>query len=156
MSAFRFFPPERMDREFPWPIWAVGWLALFKAFLWLSYEPVQSGSLLTLLGTKYLLNMVPMAIFALAALFEIVKTIAIFAIGVWNLKKWAMWGLIILSVANLIFFISYPQSLNAILIESEVYIYSILLSFITLLCNGPLGDIFILLATPLLLKHARK
>lgn len=141
MSAFRFFPPERMDREFPWPIWAVGWLALFKAFLWLSYEPVQSGSLLTLLGTKYLLNMVPMAIFA---------------IGVWNLKKWAMWGLIILSVANLIFFISYPQSLNAILIESEVYIYSIILSFITLLCNGPLGDIFILLATPLLLKHARK
>ena len=141
MSAFRFFPPERMDREFPWPIWAVGWLALFKAFLWLSYEPVQSGLLLTLLGTKYLLNMVPMAIFA---------------IGVWNLKKWAMWGLIILSVANLIFFISYPQSLNAILIESEVYIYSILLSFITLLCNGPLGDIFILLATPLLLKHARK
>lgn len=141
MSAFRFFPPERMDREFPWPIWAVGWLALFKAFLWLSYEPVQSGSLLTLLGTKYLLNMVPMAIFA---------------IGVWNLKKWAMWGLIILSVANLIFFISYPQSLNAILIESEVYIYSIILSFITLVCNGPLGDIFILLAIPLILKHARK
>ncbi len=141
MSAFRFFPPERMDREFPWPIWAVGWLALFKAFLWLSYEPVQPGSLLTLLGTKYLLNMVPMAIFA---------------IGVWNLKKWAMWGLIILSVANLIFFISYPQSLNAILIESEVYIYSIILSFITLVCNGPLGDILILLAIPLMLKHARK
>ena len=141
MSAFRFFLPERMDREFPWPIWVVGWLALFKAFLWLSYEPVQSGSLLTILGTKYLLNMVPMAIFA---------------IGVWNLKKWAMWGLIILSVANLIFFISYPQSLNAILIESEVYIYSIILSFITLVCNGPLGDIFILLATPFMLKHARK
>ena len=141
MSAFRFFPPERMGSEFPWPIWAVGWLALFKAFLWLSYEPVQPGSLLTLLGTKYLLNMVPMAIFA---------------IGVWNLKKWAMWGLIILSVANLIFFIIYPQSLNAILIESEVYIYSIILSLITLLCNGPLGDILILLATPLILKHARK
>ena len=141
MSAFRVFPPERMDREFPWPIWALGWLALFKAFLWLSYEPVQSGSLLTILGTKYLLNMVPMAIFA---------------IGVWNLKKWAMWGLIILSVANLIFFISYPQSLNAIFIESEVYIYSIILSFITLLCNGPLGDIFILLATPFMLKQARK
>ena len=141
MSAFRLFPAERMDREFPWPIWAVGWLALFKAFLWLSYEPVQPESLLTLLGTKYLLNMVPMAIFA---------------IGVWNLKKWAMWGLIILSVANLIFFIIYPQSLNAILIESEVYIYSIILSFITLVCNGPLGDIFILLATPFMLKHARK
>jgi len=130
-----------MDRDFPWPIWAVGWLALFKAFLWLSYEPVQPESILTLLGTKYLLNMVPMAIFAF---------------GMWNLKKWAMWGLIILSAANLIFFVIYPQSLNAILIESEVYIYSIILSFITLLCNGPLGDIFILLTTPLMLKHARK
>ena len=128
-----------MDREFPWPIWAVGWLALFKAFLWLSYEPVQSGSLLTLLGIKYLLNMIPMAIFA---------------IGVWNLRKWAMWGLIILSVANLLFFIIYPQSLNAVLVESEVYIYSIILSFITLLCNGPLGDIFILLVSPIMLKHA--
>jgi len=81
---------------------------------------------------------------------------AIFAIGVWNLKKWAMWGLIILSVANLIFFISYPQSLNAILIESEVYIYSIILSFITLVCSGPLGDILILLAIPIMLKHVRK
>lgn len=141
LSAFRFFPPERMDRDFPWPIWAVGWLALFKAFLWLSYEPVQPESILTLLGTKYLLNMVPMAIFA---------------IGMWNLKKWAMWGLIILSAANLIFFVIYPQSLNAILIESEVYIYSIILSFITLLCNGPLGDIFILLAIPIMLKHVGK
>ena len=140
-SAFRFFPPERMYREFPWPIWAVGWLALFKAFLWLSYEPVQAGSLLTLLGIKYLLNMIPMAIFA---------------IGVWNLRKWAMWGLIILSGANLLFFIIYPQSLNAVLVESEVYIYSIILSFITLLCNGPLGDIFILLVSPIMLKHANK
>ena len=141
MGTFRFFPPDRMDKEFPWPIWAVGWLALFKAFLWLSYEPVQPGSLLTLIGTKYLLNMIPMAIFA---------------IGAWNLRKWAMWGLIILSLANLLFFIIYPQSLSAVLVESEVYIYSIILSFITLLCNGPIGDIFILLASPVMLKHANK
>ena len=141
VSTFRFFPPERMDRDFPWPIWAVGWLALFKAFLWLSYEPVQPGDLLTLIGTKYLLNMVPMAIFA---------------IGVWNLRKWAMWGLIILSLANLLFFIIYPQSLSAVLVESEVYIYSIILSFITLLCNGPIGDIFILLASPVMLKYGNK
>ena len=130
-----------MDKEFPWPIWAVGWLALFKAFLWLSYEPVQPESLLTLIGTKYLLNMIPMAIFA---------------IGAWNLRKWAMWGLIILSLANLLFFIIYPQSLSAVLVESEVYIYSIILSFITLLCNGPIGDIFILLASPVMLKHGNK
>ena len=139
MSAFRFFPPERMYKEYAWPIWAVGWLALFKAFLWLSYEPVQPEALLTLLGTKYLLNMIPMAIFAF---------------GVWNLRKWAMWGLIILSVVNIVFFLVYPESLNAVLVESEVYIYSIILSFITLLCNGPVGDILILLASPIMLKHA--
>ncbi|MEE4265031.1 MAG: hypothetical protein V2I56_20260 [Desulfobacteraceae bacterium] len=130
-----------MDKEFPWPIWAVGWLALFKAFLWLSYEPVQPESLLTLIGTKYLLNMIPMAIFA---------------IGVWNLRKWATWGLMALSLANLLFFIIYPQTLSAVLVESEVYIYSIILSFITLLCNGPIGDILILLASPVMLKHANK
>lgn len=141
MSMLRVFPPERMDKEFPWPIWAVGWLALFKAFLWLSYEPVQPESLLTLIGTKYLLNMIPMAIFA---------------IGVWNLRKWATWGLIVLSLANLLFFIIYPQTLSAVLVESEVYIYSIMLSFITLLCNGPIGDILILLASPVMLKHANK
>lgn len=141
MNIFRIFPPDRMDKEFPWPIWAVGWLALFKAFLWLSYEPVQPGTMLILLGTKYLLIMIPTAIFA---------------IGVWNLRKWAIWGLIILSVANLLFFIIYPQSLNAVLVESEVYIYSIMLSFITLLCNGPIGDILILLAAPIMIKHANK
>jgi hypothetical protein len=140
-SQLRLFPPERMDKEFPWPIWAIGWLALFKAFLWLSYEPVQPGSLLTILGAKYLLNMVPMAVFA---------------IGLWNLRKWAVWGLIILSGANIIFFIIYPQTLNAVFVQSEVYIYSVILSGITLLCNGPLGDIFILLAAPIMLKYAKK
>ena len=140
-SAFRFFPPERMDKEFPWPIWALGWLALFKAFLWLCYEPVQPEAMLTILGTKYMVNMLPMAIFAF---------------GVWNLRKWAVWGLIILSAANILFFILYPQSLNAVLVESEVYIYSIILSIITLLCNGPIGDILILLTCPVLLKHANK
>ena len=81
---------------------------------------------------------------------------AIFAFGVWNLRKWAMWGLIILSVVNIVFFIVYPESLNAVLVESEVYIYSIILSFITLLCNGPVGDILILLASPIMLKHVNR
>jgi hypothetical protein len=129
-----------MDPEYPWTIWAVGWLAIFKAFLWLAYEPVQEASILRLLGTKFLLNTIPLVIFA---------------IGVWNRKKWAVWGLIALSVANLIFFIVNPQTLNAVLVVSEVRIYSIILSFLTLLCNGPLGDIFILCATASMLKHIK-
>jgi len=129
-----------MDPEYPWTIWAVGWLAIFKAFLWLAYEPVQDESVLRLLGAKFLLNTIPLVILA---------------IGVWNRKKWAVWGLIALSVANLIFFIVNPQTLNAVLVVSEVRIYSIILSFLTLLCNGPLGDIFILCAAASMLKHVK-
>jgi hypothetical protein len=140
MSQVKVFPPERMDPEYPWTIWAVGWLAIFKAFLWLAYEPVEAESVLRLLGTKFLLNMVPLVIFA---------------IGVWNRRKWAVWGLIALSVANLIFFIVNPETLNAVLVVSEVRIYSIILSFLTLLCNGPLGDIFILCAAASMLKHVK-
>jgi hypothetical protein len=139
-SDFRIFPPERMNADFSWPIWAVGWLALFKAFLWLAHEPVQADAVLRLLAYKYTLNVIPLVIFG---------------IGVWNLRRWAVWGIMIVSVANLIFFIVYPQTLNAVLVESEVFIYSILLSFITLLCNGPLGDIFILFAAPSMLKQTR-
>ncbi len=140
ISHFRVFPSERMDPEYPWTIWAAGWLALFKAFLWLAYEPVQAESVLRLLGAKFLLNSIPLVILA---------------IGVWNLKKWAAWGLIAISVANLIFFIINPQTLNAVLVVSEVRIYSIILSVITLFCNGPLGDIFILCAAPSMLKHTK-
>ena len=140
MNHFRVFPSERMDLEYPWMIWAAGWLALFKAFLWLAYEPVQAESVLRLLGAKFLLNTIPLVILA---------------IGVWNLRRWAAWGLIAISVANLIFFIVNPQTLNAVLVVSEVRIYSIILSVITLLCNGPLGDIFILCAAPSMLKHTK-
>jgi hypothetical protein len=41
-------------------------------------------------------------------------------------------------------------------VESEVYLYSLILSFITLLCNGPLGDILILLASPIMIRHANR
>jgi hypothetical protein len=130
-----------MSTEFSWQIWSVGWLAFFKAFLWLAYEPVQADSVLRILGFKFMLNVVPLVIFAL---------------GVWNLRKWAVWGLIALSIANLLFFIVNPQTLNAVLVQSEFYIYSIILSFITLLCNGPLGDVAILCAAPGMLKYTKK
>lgn len=140
IGEFRVFPSERMDSDFPWTVWAVGWLAIFKAFLWLAYEPVQSESVLRLLGDKFLLNIIPLVICA---------------VGVWNLKKWAVWGLIAIASGNLIFFIVNPETLNAILVASEVRIYSIILSLVTLLCNGPLGDFLILCAAPSMLKHTR-
>jgi hypothetical protein len=80
----------------------------------------------------------------------------IFGIGIWNLRKWAVWGAIIIAVINLIFIIVAPQTLGALVVQSEAAIWSVLLSIVTMLCNGPLGDLLILITAPILLKHAKK
>jgi hypothetical protein len=140
-NKFRIFPPERMEVDFPWIIWAVGWLALLKAFIWLAHEPVEPANILNLMAYKNLLNIVPLVIFG---------------VGVWNLKKWAIWGILVVALGNLIFFFVNPQTFNAVLVHSEVRLYSILLSSVTLLCNGPVGDLLILFAAPSMLKNARR
>ena len=138
---FRIFPPERMQIDFPWMIWAVGWLSLLKAFSWLAYEPVEPGNVLQLMAYKNLLGIIPLVIFG---------------IGVWNRRKWAVVGILLLAVGNLIFFIVNPQTLNAVIVQSEVRLYTMILSTITLVCNGPVGDILILCAAPGMLKHTKK
>lgn len=140
-SEFRIFPSERMSADFPWQIWAVGWLCIFKGSIWLAYEPSISDSMLSLLGFKYMLEMVPLIIFG---------------VGIWNLRKWAMWGAIIIATINLIFIIVTPQAFSSLVVKSEVAIWSVLLSIVTMLCNGPLGDLMILLTAPILLKNINK
>jgi hypothetical protein len=140
-DEFRIFPKTRMQVDFPWQIWAIGWLCVFKGIIWLAYEPNVSDSTLSLLGYKYMLQMIPLIIFG---------------IGIWNLKRWAVWGAVLVACVNLILLIIHPQTMSALMVKSEVIIYSALLSFITILCNGPLGDAFILFATPILFKHTKK
>ena len=141
ISDFRIFPPERMEIEFPWIIWAVGWLALLKAFIWLAYEPVAAENVLQTMAYKNLLNITPLVIFG---------------IGVWNLRKWAVLGILIVAFGNLIFFIVNPQTLNAVMVQSEVRLYTMILSSITLVCNGPVGDFLILCAAPGMFKHLKR
>jgi len=141
ISDLRIFPPERMETEFPWIIWAVGWLAFLKAFIWLAYEPVEPANILQLVAYKNLLNIIPLIIFG---------------VGVWNRRKWAMLGILLVAVGNLIFFIVNPQTLNAVMVQSEVRFYTMILSSVTLLCNGPVGDFLILCAAPGMLKHAKQ
>lgn len=140
-SKFRIFPPERMEAGFPWIVWAVGWLALLKAFIWLAYEPVEPENVLQLMAYKNLLSIVPLVIFG---------------IGVWNLRKWAVLGILIAAVGNLLFFIVNPQTLSAVMVHTEVRLYTMILSSITLLCNGPVGDLLILCAAPVMLKCAKQ
>ena len=140
-SEFRIFPSERMGADFPWQIWAIGWLCVFKGILWLAYEPSVADSVRTLLGYKYMLEMVPLIIFG---------------IGIWNLRKWAVWGAVIIGALNMAFILIILQTFKPFVVQSEVMVWSVLLSIVTMLCNGPLGDVLILLATPILLKHVKK
>jgi hypothetical protein len=129
-------PDWRMYIDFPWQIWVVGWLSIFKAVIWLSTSPNCPESMLNILTIKFLVCMVPFIIFG---------------IGVWNLRKWAVWGIILLCVAELAFFIIYPDAAGYIMGNSFW-----LLAVVLLLFNGPLGSVLVLIATPSLLKHSGK
>lgn len=140
-KKFRWFPSEKTRADFPWPIWAVGWLAVFKAIIWLGYQPILPDAALNLLGYKYVLGLAPLIIFG---------------VGIWNLRRWAAWGLIAVAAANLVFFFLNPQLLSAFWVKSGVLLYSAFLSLIVYLCDGPLGDILILFAAPVMLKYTLK
>ena len=140
-KSFRIFPSERMRVDFPWQIWAVGWLCIFKGIIWLSYEPNLPDNLITFFGLKYLLQILPLIIFGS---------------GIWNRRRWAVWGAAAICALNLILFFFTPEALSATVVKSEVVIWSILLSVITLVCNGPLGDLLVLIATPTVLKYTKK
>ena len=137
-SKFRIFPSERMSVNFPWQIWAVGWLCIFKGMIWLAYEPNMSGNLMSFFGAKYLLGMLPLIIFG---------------IGIWNMRKWAVWGAVAVCAINLVVFFFTPQAFSAMVVKSEVIIWTVVLSSVTLLCNGPVGDLLVILAAPTVLKH---
>ena len=134
---FSIFPADRMNEQFPWQMWAVGWLAIFKAIIWFAYDPNLPDSTLKLLAYKHTLSMLPLIFFG---------------IGVWNLRRWAVWGVFAIAIASLAFLLINPQTFSGLLIRSEVFLYSVVLTAIVMVGNGPLGDIFILIAAPTMLK----
>jgi hypothetical protein len=135
-APFFIFPPWRICGQFPWLIWAAGWLAIFKAFLWLATDPVIPSPLADQMAAKYLVTMIPFAVLG---------------IGTWNLRKWAVWPLLILSVIDLMFYIFFPATSRYIAGNSFF-----LLAIVLLICTGPLGNILILVSGPSMLKHAGK
>ncbi len=134
---FRFFPEERMNSDFPWQIWTVGLLLFLKAVLWFSSDPNIPDYSLKILGYKYILFMIPSAVLGF---------------GIWNLRRWAVWGIIILSITEIAFFIIYPASLSSLRLDQTSFI-ALVLSFSVFLINGPVSDIFILMTTRALFKN---
>jgi hypothetical protein len=130
-----------MNVDYPWSLWAIGWLAIFKAVLWLAYEPVLPEAILRLVGWKYLLGAVPMLICGVA---------------LWRRRRWAAWGLAVLAAADLVLIVVVPPTLQAYLVDSDVMIFSILLSTVVLVCGGPVGDVLILCGVPAMFRNTRK
>lgn len=130
---FALLPGWRMEYDFPWILWALGWLSIFKGVLWLSSDPVVVPLLARVLAAKFLLTMVPFVVFG---------------IGVWNLRRWATVGLLALAVIDLLFYLVFPASITVMVGESFWGLAAVLLVF-----NGPAGDVLILLAAPALWKH---
>jgi hypothetical protein len=133
---FVLFPKWRMYRGFPWPIWAAGWLAVFKSVLWLATDPVAPSPIAERMAAKFLIMMIPFLVTG---------------IGVWNLRKWAVWGLMVTSVLDLLFFVVFPDAARIIAGKNFIGLAVVLLAGV-----GPLGDVLILAATPSMLKHAGK
>jgi len=141
------FPSERINKDYPWVLWAIGWMATLKSVLWLAYEPVNLPDLtLRLLGYKNLLFSVPFLICA---------------IGIMNRKRWAVWGLVSLSVIGLLFVVFIQDGLWAYLIESEIDFavtladrrISPFFTLAALICIGPLGDILIVCGMPAMFRN---
>ena len=135
-SKFSFLPKWRMASAFPWQVWSVGWLAVFKAVLWLSTDPILPAPLDKILAAKYALAMVPFLVLG---------------VGAWNLRKWAAVGLILMAAADMAFYFAFKDAMLMTLQNRFLGLVAILLVF-----NGPVGDILILLAAPVLLKNSGK
>ena len=133
---FSIFPAWRVLSHFPWPVWAAGWLAIFKAFLWLATDPVIPNPLAEQMALKFLVTMFPFAVLG---------------IGIWNLRKWAVWSLLILSVIDLMFYIVFPASSRYIAGNNFFG-----LAIVLLICTGPLGNVMILAAVPSMFKNSGK
>jgi hypothetical protein len=127
--------------DYPWQLWAVGWLAIFKALWWLASQPVLSDHILQLLGYKYFIGMFPLFIFG---------------VGLWHRKRWACWGLVAMALAHLAFFAVQRETLQAYAVQTEFPGLSPVLSLLALLFNGPLGDVLILLGFPSMRKYCAK
>ncbi len=126
-------PDERMLPEYPWQVWLVGWLAIFKGVVWIAISPNLPEPILNMLGAKYLLCMVPFVVFG---------------IGVWNMKKWAVWGVLLLSVIDLIFMIVlYPESVSFMEVKG-LGMLSTIITICLMIANGPFGNVVVLALGP--------
>ncbi len=139
-APFRVLPEYRLYSNFPWQIWMVGWIALYKSISWLIISPDIENALL---GYKYIILAIPYMVLGS---------------GILNLRSWAVWGILFVSVLNILFYLVFPDSISLFFMK-EFYGESSFADFFwtgifcAALIDGPLGDLAILLMFPILKKH---
>ncbi|MEW5723937.1 MAG: hypothetical protein AB1896_12565 [Thermodesulfobacteriota bacterium] len=90
-AGFQLFPEERTRVDYPWVVWAMGLLAVFKSLLWIAY------------GTRYGWGLPDwMLRLALYRFLVFSLPFLIFGLGVWNFRRWAHRGLFGLALADLL------------------------------------------------------
>ncbi len=137
-TKYLLFPEERLFPAYPFIVWSIGWLAILKSVIWLFTDPNGTAEMLNITGYKYIVFMIPLFITGT---------------GIWNKKKWAIWGLIVICILEIIFFLIYPQSLHTLVLDNLSNL-TLLLSVLIFIINGPIADIIILLMLPFVFKFS--
>ena len=131
------FFSQRLNVDYPWLIWAMGWVALLKGVAWLSTDPNLGNPQLQLLGYKYMVLTIPYVICGF---------------GIWQIKKWAVWSLLLLAGAELLFFIFCPFATDSLAIN-KTSLVTLILSLGESIINGPVSAFSILVCTPFLFRQ---
>lgn len=122
---FRRFPHDRLYMEYPWQIWALGWIAVIRSIVWLFMETHTDISPEILLW-KHMLFTIPFFILG---------------IGAWNFRTWARKGLLIASLIDLFIYLILPMFFDLDFITgARTQGIMLALEYI----SGPLGDFIIL------------
>lgn len=131
----RLFHPGRLSPDYPFPLWAAGWLCLIKSTLWLcANASIPSWIFLA----KYI-------VFSMAWL--------VLAYMIENRRRAGFYLLLALCFADMAFCIAYPQSIAAFGAGGSVYPFSI--PSPELLISSWFGSLALLLMSPLIYSSMR-
>jgi hypothetical protein len=133
------FPEERLNPYFPIQLWAIGWLGILKSCIWIFTDPSGLQEPLTIMGLRYLVMTLPLFFFS---------------VGLFHKKKWSAWGMGFSAMLEILFFLSYRDTLSTLVLDHLTPI-NLVFSVIIFIINGPLSDVIILITIPFILRYTR-
>lgn len=133
------FPEERLSPYFPFQLWAIGWLGILKSCIWIFTDPAGLQEPLTVMGIRYLIMTTPFFIFS---------------VGIFNKKKWAVWGIGVTAILEILFFLAFRETLSTLVLDHLTTV-NLIFSVVIFIINGPMSDVLILVTVPFILRFTR-